>query len=61
MLLRNVVQAWRTRRALNCLCNEVQDFVNCEDMCLKARLRAKFHSLFGTVLANRLYLEKRSV
>lgn len=61
MVLRDVVQAWRTRRTLNCLCNEVQDFVNCEDGYTKGKLRDKFHALFKTVLTNRMYLEKRAM
>jgi len=60
MLLRNIVTAWRTRRSLNCLCTEVQDFVNCEEPKLKGRLREKFHCLFPTVMKNRMYLESKA-
>ena len=58
--LRNVVTAWRTRRALNCLGNEVQEYVNCEDADMKAKLRDQFHALFDTVLAQKLYMEKNA-
>lgn len=58
--MKDVVAAWRTRRALNCLCTEVQDFVNCEDPDMKAFLREKFHRLFKTVLERQLFVEKRA-
>lgn len=58
--MKDVVAAWRTRRALNCLCTEVQDFVNCEDPTMKAFLRQKFHCLFNTVLQNKLFVEQRA-
>jgi hypothetical protein len=60
MLVRTIVTAWRTRRTLNCLCTEVQDFVNCEEPGLKARLRDKFHCLFQTVMDHRMYLEHKA-
>ena len=59
-ILTNVVEAWRTRRALNCLGLEVQEFVNCEVPAKKAMLRAQFHEFFAQVLSKRLYLEPNS-
>ena len=44
--LKQVVEAWRTRRALNCLAVEVQEFVNCEVDSRRERLRLQFHLLF---------------
>ena len=55
-ILINVVEAWRTRRALNCLGSEVQEYVNCENSYKKAKLRVQFHDLFDQVLYNKLYL-----
>ena len=60
LLLKDVVGAWRTRRALNCLCTEVQDFVNCEDQHMKEFLMNKFHCLFTTVLDKKLFVESRA-
>jgi hypothetical protein len=51
-----VVDAWRIRRALNCLQREIQRFVNCEASGKKSRLRQEFHLLFGKVLERKLYL-----
>lgn len=56
----STVQAWRTRRALNCLGAEVQQFVNCEVRSRKNRLRQEFHLLFDKVMSEKLYLEKNS-
>jgi hypothetical protein len=52
-----VILAWRTRRALNCLGAEVQEYVNCEEPKAKKLLRNKFHTLFAKVFKNKLYLE----
>lgn len=60
ILLMSTVQAWRTRRALNCLGAEVQQFVNCEVRSRKNRLRQEFHLLFDKVMSDMLYLEKNS-
>ena len=57
MIIMNTVEAWRTRRALNCLGQEVQEFVNCEVNTKKARLRRHFHRMFDQVLREKLYLE----
>ena len=53
----NTVEAWRTRRALNCLGQEVQEFVNCEVASKKMKLRKHFHKMFDKVLEEKLYLE----
>ena len=55
-----MVEAWRTRRALNCLAVEVQEFVNCEVESRRERLRLQFHLLFEQVLDRKLYLEKNA-
>ena len=57
MIIMNTVEAWRTRRALNCLGQEVQEFVNCEQDKQKAKLRRSFHKMFERVLSEKLYLE----
>ena len=57
MIIMNTVEAWRTRRALNCLGQEVQEFVNCEVNSKKTRLRRHFHRMFDQVLREKLYLE----
>ena len=31
MIVTDLVTAWKTRRSLNCLGSEVQEFVNCEN------------------------------
>lgn len=51
-----IVEAWRIRRALNCLEREIQRFVNCEKPTKKNRLKQEFHLLFGKVLSQKLYL-----
>lgn len=56
-----VVNAWRTRRSLNCLGAEVQSYVNCEESGKKERLRMEFHLLFDIVLKDKLYLEKNQL
>lgn len=48
--LKYIVIAWRTRRSLNCLGKEVQDFVNCGVLSKKRELRNRFHFLFSKVL-----------
>lgn len=53
-----MVEAWRTRRALNCLAYEVQEFVNCEVEERRMKLRLQFHMLFENVLKHKLYLEE---
>ena len=58
MIVNDTVKAWRTRRALNCLGNEVQDFVNCEDNRQRSHFKEMFHNLFKIVIAKKLYLEK---
>lgn len=57
MIVNDLVIAWKTRRSLNCLGTEVQEFVNCEDVKQRHELRANFHLLFSKVLKNKLYLE----
>ncbi len=56
--LNAIIEAWRTRRALNCLQREIQRFVNCEKLTKKNRLRQEFHLLFSKVLSQKLYLAK---
>lgn len=46
----NVVEAWRVRRALNCLTNEVQRYVNCDIVSRKLRLKQEFHLLFDKII-----------
>lgn len=58
--LMTVVVAWRTRRALNCLSSEIQQFVNCETHPRKHRLRQEFHLLFDKILSDKLYLAKNA-
>ena len=57
MIVTDLVTAWRTRRSLNCLGNEVQEFVNCENDKQRAELRNRFHTMFVKVVENKLYLE----
>lgn len=44
--VQGIAEAWRTRRALNCLASEVQQYVNCENPIRKHRLRLEFNLLF---------------
>jgi len=57
MVVADLCKAWRTRRSLNCLGAEVQEFVNCENHRQRFELRNYFHMLFSKVVRNRLYLE----
>lgn len=54
------VRAWRTRRVLNCLGAEVQNYVNCECVGKKERLKQEFHLLFDIVMQDKLYLENNA-
>ena len=58
MIITDLVTAWKTRRSLNCLGTEVQEFVNCENQKQRGDLRAHFHTLFAKVLHNKFYLEE---
>ena len=58
MIITDLVTAWKTRRSLNCLGTEVQEFVNCENNKQRAELRSHFHTLFSRVLKNKLFLEE---
>lgn len=55
-----LAQAWRTRRALNALVVEVQQFVNCDNPAKKHRLRLEFNLLFQKVLHEKLYMCKNA-
>ncbi len=55
-----VVEAWRTRRSLNCLGDEVQEYVNCEHAARRDCLKQQFQLLFDKVMADQLYLEKNA-
>ena len=57
MIVTDLVTAWKTRRSLNCLGSEVQEFVNCENERQRCQLRSQFHTLFHSVIKNKLYLE----
>ena len=57
MIVSDLCIAWRTRRSLNCLGTEVQEFVNCENEKQRSELRNHFHLLFDKVLRNKLFLE----
>ena len=57
MIVTDLATAWKTRRSLNCLGSEVQEFVNCENERQRCQLRGQFHTLFYTVIRNKLYLE----
>ena len=58
MIVTDLVTAWKTRRSLNCLGSEVQEFVNCENPKQRNELRNQFHVLFCNVLDSKLYLEE---
>ena len=58
MIVTDLVTAWKTRRSLNCLGSEVQEFVNCENERQRFELRNQFHFLFSKVLRNKLYREE---
>ena len=57
MIVTDLVTAWKTRRSLNCLGHEVQEFVNCENQRKRFELRSQFHQLFHKVIRSKLYLE----
>ena len=48
---------WTTRKAVNCLSNEIQDYVNCEDLNLKPYCRKHFQHLFGIIVERKLWLQ----
>lgn len=60
MIVSDVVAAWKTRRSLNCLGDEVQEFVNCENEKQRGHLRNSFHILFQKVMEQKLYLEDKN-
>lgn len=41
---------WKTRRVVNSLSLEVQDYVNCEEGTMKKQLKALFHTLYESVV-----------
>ena len=59
MIITDLCSAWRTRRSLNCLGTEVQEFVNCENARQRVELRKHFHMLFSKVVQNKLFLESK--
>ena len=42
VMLLSAFIGWTTRKAVNCLSNEIQDYVNCEDLNLKPYYRKHF-------------------
>ncbi|TNV86984.1 hypothetical protein FGO68_gene1077 [Halteria grandinella] len=51
---------WRTRRVVNSLAQEVQDYVNCEDGPSKQALKVMFHNLYESVMQHKLWLLKNA-
>lgn len=54
-------QGWKTRRIVNSLAKEIQDYVNCDEVTnpyLKTRLKNHFLVLFENVIKNELWLSK---
>jgi len=51
---------WRTRRVVNSLAQEVQDYVNCEDGPNKQALKVMFHNLYESVMHHKLWLLKNA-
>ena len=58
--LRAVVQAWRTRKAINCLADQVLEFVNCESNRRKAHIRSVFLGIYEKVVKEKLWLSKNA-
>jgi hypothetical protein len=48
--LLGVFNGWRTRRVINCLAQEIQNYVNQEDHREKNRLKGSFIGLFENVV-----------
>ena len=57
MIVNDLGVAWKTRRSLNCLGSEVQEFVNCENEAQRLILRRQFHQLYDKVIEKKLFLE----
>ena len=57
-LIYSLFKGWKTRRIVNALSKEIQDYVNCEDVYLKMRLKNQFLVLFESVVSNSLWLAK---
>jgi hypothetical protein len=49
---------WMTRKVVNCLAKEIQDYVNMDDVYQKERLKRHFLVLFDNVIKNKLWLQK---
>jgi hypothetical protein len=49
---------WRVRRIVNALSKEIQEYVNCEDLFAKERLKRNFFLLYDNVVNNKLWLSK---
>ena len=53
-----MVLGMRTRKSVNCLAHQVQEYVNCDSASRKARLRQEFHGLYDRVFREKLYMKK---
>jgi hypothetical protein len=51
---------WRTRRIVNSLALEIQDYVNCEEPAQKHALKTLFLTLFEGVILHKLWLHKNA-
>ncbi len=56
-MLLSLYFGWRTRKIVNCLSKEIQDYVNCDEGYHKMRLKTHFQVLFDSVVKNQLWLQ----
>lgn len=54
-----LVKGWTTRKALNCLSSEINEYVQNRDRIQKERLRCEFNLLFERVMEDKLFLPKK--
>ncbi|CDW83456.1 UNKNOWN [Stylonychia lemnae] len=54
----SLFQGWKTRKIVNSLAKEIQDYVNCDEGYQKMRLKNHFLVLFDSVIKNNLWLTK---
>ncbi len=57
-LIHALFKGWKTRKIVNSLSQEIQEFVNTDDIFAKIRLKRSFYLLYDNVVSNKLWLNK---
>lgn len=58
MIILGLFKGWKVRKIIASLAKEIQEYVNCEDECVKLRLKNQIMVLYDNVLKNDLWLSK---